>query len=81
MSIDARYTEKKYFMTFSQKTSFSRKLKHGFKKTAKLAFIKSVYAMILVKKVKVFYLLTLSNIDGEKVFAGLLDRKDALEDY
>ena len=46
-----------------------------------MAFIKSVYAMILVKKVKVFYLLTLSNIYGEKVFAGLLDRKDALEDY
>ena len=51
------------------------------KKTAKLAFIKSVYAMILVKKLKVFFFLTLSNIDGEKVFAGLLDRKEAFEDY
>ena len=72
MSLDAKYTEKKYFVTFSQKTGFFRKLKHGFKKTAKLAFIKSVYAMIL---------LTLSNIEGEKVFAGLLDRKEALEHY
>lgn len=81
MSIDAKYTEKKYFVTFSQKTSFARKLKHGFKKTAKLAFIKSVYAMILVKKVKVFYLLTLSNIDGEKVFVEVQDNKEASQDY
>ena len=37
--------------------------------------------MILVKKLKFFHLLCLSKIDGEKVFADVLDRKDALKDY
>ena len=37
--------------------------------------------MILVKKLKLFHLLCLSKIDGEKVFADVLDRKDAFKDY
>ena len=37
--------------------------------------------MILVKKLKFFHLLCLSKIDGEKVFAGILDRKEAFKDY
>ena len=37
--------------------------------------------MILVKKLKFFHLLCLSKIDGEKVFADVLDRKDAFKDY
>ena len=37
--------------------------------------------MILVKKLKFFHLLCLSKIDGEKVFADVLDTKDAFKDY
>ena len=37
--------------------------------------------MILVKKLKFFHLLCLSKIDGEKVFADVLDRKEAFKDY
>ena len=37
--------------------------------------------MILVKKLKLFHLLCLSKIDGEKVFADVLDTKDAFKDY
>ena len=37
--------------------------------------------MILVKKVKFFHLLCLSNIDREKVLADVLDKKEALKDY
>ena len=33
--------------------------------------------MILVKKLKFFYLLGLSKIDREKVFADVLDKKEA----
>ena len=37
--------------------------------------------MILVKKLKFFYLLCLSKIDREKVFAHVLDKKEAFKDY
>ena len=37
--------------------------------------------MILVKKMKNFHVLCLSKIGGEKVFADLLDKKEALKDY
>ena len=37
--------------------------------------------MILVKKLKFFQLLCLSIIDGEKVFADVLDKKEAFKDY
>ena len=37
--------------------------------------------MILVKKLKFFHLLCLSKIDGEKVFADVLDKKEAFKDY
>ena len=37
--------------------------------------------MILVKKLKFFHLLYLSKIDGEKVFADVLDKKEAFKDY
>ena len=37
--------------------------------------------MILVKKLKFFHLLCLSKIDREKVFAGVLDKKEAFKDY
>ena len=37
--------------------------------------------MILVKKLKFFYLLYLSKIDREKVFADVLDKKEAFKDY
>ena len=37
--------------------------------------------MILVKKLKFFHLLCLSKIDREKVFADVLDKKEALKDY
>ena len=37
--------------------------------------------MILVKKLKFFHLLCLSKIDREKVFADVLDKKDAFKDY
>ena len=35
--------------------------------------------MILVKKLKFFHLLCLSKIDREKVFADVLDKKEALK--
>ena len=37
--------------------------------------------MILVKKLRFFHLLYLSKIDGEKVFADVLDEKEAFKDY
>ena len=37
--------------------------------------------MILVKKLKFFHVLCLSKIYREKVFAGVLDKKEAFKDY
>ena len=37
--------------------------------------------MNLVKKLKFFHLLCLSKIDREKVFADVLDKKEAFKDY
>ena len=37
--------------------------------------------MILVKKLKFFRLLCLSKIDREKVFAAVLDKKEAFKDF
>ena len=37
--------------------------------------------MILVKKLKFLHVLCLSKIDGEKVFADVLDKKEAFKDY
>ena len=37
--------------------------------------------MILGKKLKFFHVLCLSKIDGEKVFADVLDKKEAFIDY
>ena len=37
--------------------------------------------MILVKKLKFLHLLCLSKIDGEKVFADVLDKKEVFKDY
>ena len=37
--------------------------------------------MSLVKKLKFFHLLCLSKIDREKVFADVLDKKEAFKDY
>ena len=37
--------------------------------------------MILVKKFKFFHVLYLSKINREKVFADILDKKEALKDY
>ena len=37
--------------------------------------------MILVKKLKFFYVLCLSKIDREKLFADVLDKKEAFKDY
>ena len=37
--------------------------------------------MILVKKLKFVHLLRLSKIDPEKVFAEVLDKKEAFKDY
>ena len=36
--------------------------------------------MILVKKLKFFHLLCLSKMDREKVFADVLDKKEAFKD-
>ena len=37
--------------------------------------------MILVENLKFFHLLCLSKAHGEKVFADVLDRKEAFKDY
>ena len=37
--------------------------------------------MMLVQKLKVFHHFCLSKIDGEKVFADVLDKKEAFKDY
>ena len=37
--------------------------------------------MILVKKLKIFHLLFLSKINREKMFADVLDKKEAFKDY
>ena len=39
------------------------------------------FCMILVKKLKFFHLLYLSKIDREKVFADVVDKKEAFKDY
>ena len=37
--------------------------------------------MILVKKLKFLHVLYLSKVDREKVFANVLDKKEAFKDY
>ena len=37
--------------------------------------------MILVKKLKFFHVLCFSKIDQEKVFANVLNRKEAFQEY
>ena len=37
--------------------------------------------MILVKKLKFFHVLCLGKIDREKVFADVVDKKEAFKDY
>ena len=37
--------------------------------------------MIMVKKLKFFHPLCLSKVDPEKVFANVLDKKEAFKDY
>ena len=37
--------------------------------------------MILVKKLKFFHFLSLSKIDQEKLFADVLDKKEAIKEY
>ena len=37
--------------------------------------------MILVKKLKFIYVLLLSKIDRENMFANVLDKKEAFKDY
>ena len=37
--------------------------------------------MILVKKLKIFHVLCLSKINRKKVFADVLDKKEAFKDY
>ena len=37
--------------------------------------------MILVKKLKCFYLLSFLKIDREKLFADVLDKVEAIKDY
>ena len=37
--------------------------------------------MVLVKKLKFFHVLCLSKIDREKVFADVLDKKEAFKDH
>ena len=37
--------------------------------------------MILVKKLKFFHVLCLSKMDREKVFADVVDKKEAFKDY
>ena len=37
--------------------------------------------MVLIKKLKFFHLLCLLKIDREKVFADVLDKKEAFKDY
>ena len=47
----------------------------------KLTFLQRGKCMILVKKLMFFHLLCLSKIDREKVFADVLDKKEAFKDY
>ena len=37
--------------------------------------------MVLVKKLKFFHLLCLSKIDREKLFADVVDKKEAFKEY
>ena len=62
------------------KTSLSRQYKDGFKTKAKLTFWQRGWSMISVKKLKFFHILCLSKIDREKVFADVLDKKEAFKD-
>ena len=44
-----------------------------------MAFLQRGWSTILVKKLKFFHLLCLSKIDREKVFADVLDKKEAFK--
>ena len=46
-----------------------------------MAFLQRGLSMILVKKFKFFDQMYLSKIDREKVFADVLDKKEAFKDY
>ena len=46
-----------------------------------MVFLQRGQSMILVKKLKFFHVLYLSKIDREKVFADVLDKKEAFKDY
>ena len=62
-------------VTFSLENEPFYTVEAWIKKNAKLAFF-----MSLAKKLKFFHLLCLSKIDREKVFADVLDRKEAFKD-
>ena len=61
------------------KTSLSRQYKHGFKNKEKLEFLQR--PCFSSKSWSFFNLLCLYKIDREKVFAGVLDKKEAFKDY
>ena len=71
------HPEKVFGDVLVRKQPFLDNINMDFKKRQNWHFL----SMILVKKSKFFHLLYLSKIDREKVFADVLDKKEAFKDY
>ena len=67
-------TKKSIWWRSRQKTSLSRKYKHGFKKKAKLAFLRDFGQKVEVFSSFVF----IKNRSRKRVFADVLDKKKSL---
>ena len=76
-----KHSEKVFVDVIVRKQAFLDNISIDLKKKAKLAFLQRGYSMILVKTLKFFHLLYLPEIDREKVFAEVLDKKEAFKDY
>ena len=72
---------KRIWLCLVRNEAFLDNINMDLKQKAKLAFLQRGLSMILVKKLKFFQLLCLSNIDREKLFADVLDKKEAFKDY
>ena len=73
-------TPRKFGDVFVKKQAFLDNRNRDLRKPQNCLFAKGL-VYDLGKKLKFFHLLCLSKIDREKVFADVLDRKEAFQDY
>ena len=75
------HLEKGFGDVLVRKQAFQDNINMDLRRRQNLPFLQRGKFMILVKKLKFFHLLSLSKIDREKVFADVLDKKEAFKDY